>query len=390
MRSPPPLLEGELEAWTDRARLAALIDTFAAPGPGVADELRTAARALVRDDRASSFEAMSAARFILPSATDAELVAPQLGPAERARYFASTSVLVLRLRGPGGPPHWVARTGLGLAAALAERLGGFVDDEVRRRVETAALGKARMPPLELRSAFADDAITVELDPAEDAGAPGRLLTLGNKRFGAPDLELRDVVESQAEALARVLTNLARIASARVLPTEPRELRLETRELWPDGAVTGEPYRMRLAPAAMSAGNPENELLEVLVDDAMRARLVRDATLVPLGDGGLHAESEAEFVARLAGIGKLLPGVAARWKKEHGTLFLLVDFPAEQGAVEAMWVETTRLDAGRVQGTLANEPAHVLGLHHGDPVDVPNATLSGYRLELPSGEHVAFP
>src|SRR5687768_10116041 len=82
------LSEEELAVWQDRRKLLSLLGTFAPGGPGEAGALRTAAEAMVRDDQASTFEVMSAERFILPPVDDAELVAPQLDAAQRARFFA--------------------------------------------------------------------------------------------------------------------------------------------------------------------------------------------------------------------------------------------------------------------------------------------------------------
>lgn len=386
------LPEAELAAWQDRRKLLALLGSFAPGGAGEAERFRAAAEAMLQDDQASSFEAMSAERFILPPAADAELVAPQLTPPERARFFASSSVLVMRLRGPGGPPHWVARLGFGLASALAERLDGFVDDEARRRVETAAAWKARSGPLELGTAFHPDSISIELDPDEDADAAtrGRLLSLGMRRFGAPDLELAGVAEQDAAGLARALTALCRIAASKVVGGK---LTLGAAELFPEHppSAFGEPIEVRLVSAKMASGNPDNELLEVVMEPEPRARLARLFSLVASGDAGLHAETDDDFQARLGKVRAALPAVLARWRRERGSLFMLVDFAAPGDTVESMWVQLTAYDPqGALRGTLANEPAHVPGLHHGDPVDLPAPVISGYRLELPSGERVAFP
>ena len=375
--------EAELAVWQDRRKLAPLVATFTGGGAAVSAEYKRFAELAVRDDQVSSFEVMSAERYILPPASDGELVAPQLTPSERARFFASRSVLVIRLRGTGGPPHWPYRTGFGLAAALAEQLDGFVDDEVRRRVETAALVKARATPLETGSAFTDQSITVELDPDADASDHGRLLTLGQKRFGAPDLELRDVPAAEAEPLARGLTVLARMLATRPpaeeLTVRPSDFR--------EGAA-GPAAVVRLVPAELAAGNPENELLEVRIDAATRARWLRELGLTE--EGALHADSPDEFAARVHAVKLALPAVTARWKHEHGTLFVLVDFPAPPAGVESMWVQVDRFDGARLRGTLSNEPAHATALHHGQLVDVPVPVISGYRLELPSGERISLP
>jgi len=387
------LSEEELAVWQDRRKLLSLLGTFAPGGPGEAGALRTAAEAMVRDDQASTFEVMSAERFILPPVDDAELVAPQLDAAQRARFFASTSVLVLRFRGSGGPPHHTARIGFGLAVSVAEQVGGILDDEVRRRVEMPAAVKARSVLPDVRSAFHDDSIVVELDPDEDSSTRGRLLGLGMKRYGAPDLELRDVEAHEAPALARFLTALCRIAAVRVLP---ESLTLTPADLFPDepARAGGAPIQVRFTPAELATGNPDNELLSVSLDLSTRTRLARELGLVVPEDAGLHAESESEFEARLSRVRRELPGMLARWRQAGGALFVLVDFTSGAGPdaeVESMWVEARSLEArGRLQGTLANEPAHVLGTHYGDPVEVAQPVISGYRLELPSGERVAFP
>lgn len=387
------LPEAALAEWEDRKKLQALLATFAPGGAGEAGRLRSAAEAMLQSEQSSAFEVMSAERFILPPATDAELIAPGLSPEERARFFASTSVLVLRLRGSGGPPHFVARIGFGLATAIAERTQGFVEDEVRRRVETPALVKARSVLPDVRSAFNDESISIELDPNADPSKNGRLLSLGMRRYGAPDLLLQDVPTTDAVGLSRALTALCRIAAEKPLSDR---LSIEPEELRTDGSAraTGAAFEVRFAPAPMAAGNPENEVLEVTLPADAKTRLARQLELDATEGAGLHAESDDELRKRLETVQRTLPTVLARWKKERGDLFVLVDFSAKEGnetAVESMWVHAAAVEPGaRVRGMLANEPAHVPGLHHGEAVDVAQPVVSGYRLELPSGERVAFP
>lgn len=381
-----PLDETQLAGWEERRALIGLLGTFAPGGPGEAGQFRAAAEALIRDERSLGIEVMSAERYILPSPEDAEQVAPHLSPEERARFFASKAVLVVRLRGAGGPPHWVARTGFGLAAALAEQTQGFVDDEVRRRVETFAMVKARMPPVDLRSVFADDAVSVEFDPDEGTTEHGRVLTLGMRRFGAPDFQLMGVSVQDAGAAARALTALCRVAAARSLDGD---VALAPAELFDDPARQGAPVALHFTPADLATGNPENDFWTVGLDPAVRTSLLRELSFGTAPDAGLHAETDAEFQARLTAVRAALPGVVSRWTREKGTLQVLVDFPTDDG-IESMWVKVERLDAESLRGTLENEPAHVAGLHHGSAVTVRDPVVSGYRLTLPSGQRLALP
>lgn len=382
-----PLEEAQLAAWEDRRALGGLLGTFAPGGPGEAGPFHAAAESMIRDERSLAVEVMSAERYVLPPREDAELVAPQLSPDERARFFASKSVLVLRLRGAGGPPHWVARAGFGIAAALAEQTAGFVDDEVRRRVETAALVKARLPPVEMRSAFADDAVSVEFDPDEGTPEYGRVLTLGMRRFGGPDFQLTDVPVQDAGAAARALTALCRVAASRAL--EPDAV-LGPGELLGLAARPGPPIALHFTPADLASGNPENDFWTVVLEPPARAALLRDLSVFEAPDAGLHAETDAEFRARLRAVRAALPSIVARWKKEHGTLQVLVDFPARDDGIESMWVQAEQLDAKSLRGTLQNEPSHVDGLHHGSAVAVRDPVVSGYRLALPGGQQLAMP
>ncbi len=382
-----PLDEQALAAWEDRRKLESLLGTFAPRAPGDAGLFHDAAVAMIRDERRLGVEVMSTERYILPAEADGELIAAQLSPAERARFFASKSVLVLRVRGAGGAPHWTARAGFGLAAALAEQVEGLLDDPVRRRVETPALVKARMPPIEMRSAFSDDAIAVEFDPDDGTAERGRVLTLGMRRFGAPDFELTEIAREDSAAAARALTGLCRIAAARTLKPEST---LAPAEWFAQHRRQGADFSVRFTPGAMATGNPENDFWQVGLDAATRARVLREFSLVDLPDAGLHAETDVEFAIRLRAVRAGLPALLARWQKESGTLQVLVDFAAAGDGIEAMWVNVETLDTNNLHGTLANEPAHVLALHHGSVVDVRDPVISGVRLVLASGERVALP
>lgn len=383
-----PLPPEVMAKWQERSELLALLGSFLSGGPGEAGRLLQSAREILQSEQRSSFEVMSADRFILPPREDAELVAPGLSPEQRAQFFASQSVLVLRVRGDGGPPHFVARIGFGLAVAVAEQVGGFIDDDVRRRVETPAELKARSALPEIRSAFNDGSISIEFNPDEDASDHGRLLSLGMRRFGGPDLELRDVSLRDAPGLSRALTAFCRLAAEAPLPArrhiEPSQLRFG------DSVASGAAFEAEFVPAALAEGNPDNELREVLLDAETRRRLAQQLILVEAADAGLHAESDAELAARVATVRAALPGILARFRSEGGELFLLVDFEAPEG-VEAMWVQVESVQPdGVLRGTLANEPAHVHGLHHGDPVQRTAPVVSGYRLETAAGVRVAFP
>lgn len=372
------LSEDELAPWAERAKLLELLPQILPAGDPRQDspkaKLRDSIRTLLQDERSSSFESMPASRYLLPPVEDADQIAPELTGEERARFFASTSVLVVRLHGPGGPPHVVARAGFGLAAALAERLHGFIDDEVRRRIETPALVRSRQVLPEVPSAFADDAIALEFEP-DEAGAVGRVLTLGMRRFGAPDLELREVPLAQAAAAAETLTAVARRISERGAPAE---LRLSGADL--QRADSSATYTLRLVPAPMADGNPDNEMRTVQFEGGTARWLATVAQAAP------ESQSDEEFAARRRAVAAGLPALIARWKKEGGTLHVLADFAVadagvDAGGVEAMWVEVSELSALELRGTLANEPAYAPALHLGDAVRLVSPVLTGARLEL---------
>ena len=366
-----PLALEEVEPWTSRDRLVELVERLFPADVG-RDSPRTrlheAAVALVRSERSSTFERMLASQYLLPPQDDAEQIAPQLSPDQRRSFFASQQVIVVRLRGAGGPPHVVARVGFALASALAQRLMGFVDDEVRRRVEDAQILQARAVIAEAPSAFHAESISIEYEPA-DAGVAGRILTFGMRRFGAPDLELRGLDVERAGAGAHLLSALGKVLAERPFRRE-MPLRYEDLGLTPKDVEC----TVYFDPAPLADGNPDNTLYSVRVEGGV------DRLLGAIGQASPHAESDDEFAERQRAVKAGLPALLARWRSSGGALQVLADFAAGDGGVEAMWVEVVALSDHELRGTLANEPAFVQGLHLGDEVVVQEPVLSGARHE----------
>src|SRR5205814_5004064 len=90
------------------------------------------------------------------------------------------------------------------AASLAAATRGFVYDEVLHRIETAR-------------AFAEhgvwdvwraDRIAIVSDP--QSGGTARLVTLGMRRFGAPDVEIEGAPGALASSLAPVMSRIAAV------------------------------------------------------------------------------------------------------------------------------------------------------------------------------------
>ena len=141
--------------------------------------------------------------------------------------------------------------------------------------------------------------------------------------------------------ARALTGLCRLAAARTLTSETT---LPAADWFAEPGRQGAPFALHFAPGAMASGNPENDFWDVGLDADTRARVLREFSLVDGPDAGLHPETDAEFEARVRQVRAGLPALVARWKKDHGTLQVLVDFPAAGDGIESMWVTVTELDA----------------------------------------------
>jgi hypothetical protein len=384
----------EIERWTAPSEVAKVL------GPAHCGDACARVREVLADAKRTTLEVVSSGDWVLPPEDTLAFATPSLTDAERATVHRRPWVVAVRVRGAATPDHEVARTGFAATAAIAQQLGALVYDEEVRRIETAAQFTARAITAPLGApAFRVDHVALQLYTQDDGSA--RLLTLGMRRFGAPDLELRGASMHAARRLAALVNALAaRVAAGESdlpFPVAPQALGRAPGA----SADAGATARVDVIVPPHTAGDPDNEIAS-LVPEARGPDLRRsfDALAETLY-GPLDRVVDEARDPRLAEIARRarakLPQVLARWKRDEklGTQLLVkLPFPYEapEGTaardagppLEWMWIRVTSFDESSVAGQLANAPAYATGLAMGSSVRGKRADVADWLVKLPDG------
>jgi uncharacterized protein YegJ (DUF2314 family) len=336
----------------------------------------------------------------LPPESTLEHVARGLTREERASLHKKTAIVVVHARGAATAEQLPARAAFGLAAAIATRLRGFVYDETLRRIETADAfaGHAILENLG-DPVYRGDRVVIQLYQQDDGSA--RLISLGMRRFGASDLEVRGAQMGAGKSLGNVMNAVAfRLAGGAAdapltitLDDVARATRQPTADLH-RGAAAPVAQEIDLVVPPPQQGDPDNPVL----------RLVP-----PGGDGaqgydglatGLFGTTERLVdvtddpsleLARQRAV-HAFPAALARWRAMRPRGALLVKLPfavpgdagPSAGGVESMWVELKSADGPLLTGSLANSPALIPDLKQGAQVKGARKDLEDWLLKLPDG------
>ena len=178
------------------------------------DAVRAFVKSPLEADHQFSVEPSTTEDWPLPPPSTWDTVAPRLTPQERVELGSATQIIVIHAQEhvlrpsekTGAPRHLAFRTCVTVAASLVDSLGGFVYDEVVRRIENARDFQTHVitsaPPA---PAFRADHIVVQ--SYEEGGLP-RMLTLGMARFGAPDVEARGFDPAAEDRMAMLINAVA--------------------------------------------------------------------------------------------------------------------------------------------------------------------------------------
>ena len=375
------VLEGVIEA---DALVALLEPRFCG---GACDALRKLSASPMEPDHQLDVDVVTTEDWPLPPRDTLDTVAPGLTPADVQALESAKNIVVIHTHEKTQPTHLGFRTCVALAAAIAEKVHGFVYDETLRRIESAAdfkkhllLGRTDEP------AFRPDHIVLQ-SYVEDSGEE-RMVSLGMARFGSPDLEARGFREASAPRVALLLNAVAG-ALADGAHTSPvpigtddvaRVNRLNEREI----AKSARMGEVLLVPQeGHAAGDPDNALLTLTPPSTpSNAGEAWDALLAATTGGG-DALRLSEDLPELVEIGKRvradLPRIIATYK-DH--LHLKARFATDAGA-EVMWILVTTCKDGTCKGTLENQPV-ASSLSLGQEVNVRQADVEDYLYVLPDG------
>ena len=276
-----------------------------------------------------------------------------------------------------------ARAGFAATSVLATALHGLVYDETLHRIEDARrfAGHAITVPFGT-SVWRLDRVNVVLYEQDDGAA--RLLTLGMRRFGAPDVEVEGASMNASHAMGTLVDRVAEQS-----PTAPHERRSRSPMARPPSATSSRLLTTRGTPTtSCCASRPW-----------VRTTPGPTTALVAQSSGECHGVVDAPDSAELAAVAEraraALPGVLEAYARERSSgATLLVKLPfgttspdgaaTDGAALEWMWVAVTGVNNAGIAGTLANTPVYAANLRSGSPVNGRLADVADYVFNRADG------
>lgn len=326
-----------------------------------------------------------------------ETIGRDLSPAQRARATGASRGIGVSCHGTARPQHLTARASYALAAVVAAKLDGIVVDPMAERLESAEpfAKRAIVTPLDA-PAFAPRHIVIH-QIRLDSGAT-RLVTLGMRRFGAPDIDTADLPGAVAAPLARVVSAVAaRIAERGVTRFVPVTLADVARvmgepaETLHIGAASPRPVTVELRVATRQEGDADNALVRLVPPGGTAPESYTAAAEAIFGavDNVVMVQHDEELLAASRRAKARLPSVLERFERAkdpnaHLIVKLPFDIPNKAGSHEWMWIEVTSWDAVTIHGFLANEPESIPGLRSGMKVSGPRADVFDYVVKWADG------
>ena len=370
-----------------------------APPQGWQDDLRLALRAspglrLVAKEPAGEIPfavvrtnllVLAESSYDPPSVEYLEHYGHGLSPADIEKLLASTHALQLLFTLPNPRQASAHRDVHAFLAAFARGAGGILWDEETREAFAPDAWEARR-------ALPEDEDTVNLLHQTvlnlDEGSDGllRVVSLGMRKFGLPDIALDNLPRTQARQGARVVNTVAlALAAGAPLDAQGRfTLRRDTiQPLSARKAVTDVVHTnanaevvIELRPGRRQSGDPDNRLLEVSLAPYFgsdeTARLAALLFAMFGGETDVRATPDTpEYLAAVQRARARLP----EWRKRFQAGLLAGDilcvkkeFTTSGGQVERMWVEIIEWnDDGAISGVLQNEPVQATDFQEGQQI-----------------------
>jgi hypothetical protein len=311
-----------------------------------------------------------------------------MGQEEERRYKDATHVITVVAE--GHYPHTLGA--FAVASGVANAFDGVVvDPHGLPRVLAGTLLKERLSPD--GSAAVSKWIVCPFSASDDG--LGWMTTTGMGRFGVPNLEMRHIPTGLDDALLSVMNAVAQHVLDAVLAEAPAEIALDeeftitqsdlaramgrdtiaakqtTVRLSFDGVGRNhmEPF-IAIGPP-MSFKGTLGEWYYAMLDEFLgKPRHPAPLTLAA-GDNALER-------ARLRAIAEW-PGIRSRFARglsPSQSLFVKYGFPVSSGKA-FLWVGVSKLDAGRITGTLANDGPPDADLKAGTQIVIDEQELSDW-------------
>jgi hypothetical protein len=370
--------EADLQLLLARDVIGTLVDSAFCGDEAACD----AVRATIRDEHTTSLTVVDASVWGLDK-VDVDASARGLTAAQMASVKRFPRVVAVRVATATGPKQLALRAATAAAAAIAQRTGGIVWDQLLGRMETASAFARHVVTTPLgASVFRPDRMELLYQPKGEGVV--RVLTAGLSRWGAPDVEVSGVPTAAAGRMAEIVLGVAAAiadgATSGPIVLSRDDLGRARGEAYPTDAGLPPSARVEID---VVASHPENG-----DPNDFMARIVPPGAEGPIGALDLAerffgpvlaaaATSDALEARRKQAQGKL--GAALkRWggAQDGGSkLLVMLPFPIPGDAgVESMWIEVTKLDARTVTGKLTDDPLGATDVKRGDEVTRPRSDV----------------
>ncbi|MCA9262060.1 MAG: DUF2314 domain-containing protein, partial [Planctomycetales bacterium] len=319
------------------------------------------------------------------------------------RLQRAQSALVLEFEVPQASRKQGLDGAYRLILAAAQLADGLVWDDATREVfAPSAWEQKRLAGWDEENPRCANHVTMHMYP-DETGL--RIVSLGMKKFGLPDVVVEGVARSDAKAAAMMANVVLQMwvenpASAAVgdCDLDLRQLRHRQIRSRPDEANGDQKKgvaKLTFERVAADEGDPDNELLIVGFErnegPDRSSRLTR--ALADLwgwqshdrvetadhDDGELHA-ARRRAKEKLP----LLRGKMERGLAPGEVLMVKAPFKATDGSNEWMWVEVAQWQGDRIRGALRNEPEDVPQLRIGQQVEVSMGDVFDYLYRRADG------
>jgi len=390
--------KAELDAIVDPKKAVALLASQHC-GDGATCE---AVKKFLLEENHLRLEVLTSAAWNTPPERDLPRVAPTLTEADRAKIAKMKSVVRVLVSGPAQPDNLPARGGFALAAAIAEKLQGFVHDQVTDRLELAAqFGKRAITAPLGQSAFRKDRIDFQFTTRE--GGNMRLITAGMLRYGAPDLEVygaqRAVVERLTDVLGALCEAMAGGATKSPITISLSDIERARGAKFDDSLAMPPPIPIEidLDDVPPENGDPNDLMARVIPPDGPSPEGYEDLAASFFGLDPVGPSPLDEIRATKEKAQRMLPAILEKFTKLRGegaALFLEIPFPTDAegkddpatnpDAFDFLSLEITSYDANTVTGTIYEDPAGAYGVKKGDSVTRKRTEVTDYILRLPDG------
>jgi uncharacterized protein YegJ (DUF2314 family) len=390
----------------DRSSFQLAVYFLPSPSPGWQEDLRLALRAspglrLVAKEPAGEIPfgvvrtnllVLAESSYDPPPAAYLRLYGHGLSPADNEKLRASTHALQLLFTLPEPRGSAAHREVHAFLADFARGVGGIIWDEETREAFAPDAWEARR-------ALPEDEDVVNLLHQTvlnlDEGSDGllRVVSLGMRKFGLPDIALDNLPRTQARQGARVVNTVALALAAGTPLDEQGRFILRRDIIQPPSARkavsdvvhtnANAEVVIELRAGRRQSGDPDNRLLEVSLAPYFgsdeTARLAALLFAMFGGETDVRAAPDTpEYLAAVQRARARLP----EWRKRFlaglrpgDILCVKKEFKTPGGQVERMWIEVIEWnDDGMITGVLQNEPVQATDFQEGQQLTLSDTDI----------------